>query len=229
MNGSQEHPDVPMQPQTPPAAPPPPPTQAAPPLPVASPAVSGAAAGRVQGLQHKTPFIACALSLMPGVGQIYVGYYKLGFIHNIVFASTIMLLTTRLPDPMYPLLGIFLAFFFIYNVVDAGRRAIYYNLALDGVEGIELPSMNLSVPSFGGSFAGGLALMGVGVVLLSNTRFGVSLDWIEEWWPAAPILLGAYLLGKAIQDRRSGAPSAAGTADGGPPTDSHDFDSSSLV
>ena len=58
MNGSQEHPDVPMQPQTPPAAPPPPPTQAAPPLPVASPAVSGAAAGRVQGLQHKTPFIA---------------------------------------------------------------------------------------------------------------------------------------------------------------------------
>ena len=56
---------------------------------------------------------------MPGVGQIYLGYYKLGFIHNIVFASTIMVLNTRLPDPMYPLLGISLAFFFIYNVVDA--------------------------------------------------------------------------------------------------------------
>ncbi len=141
MNGSQEHPDVPMQPPTPPAAP----------LPAAAAAsyvIPAAGAGRAQGLQHKVPFIACALSLMPGVGQIYVGYYKLGFIHNIVFASTIMLLTTRLPDPMYPLLGIFLAFFFIYNIVDAGRRAIYYNFAINGVQGIEMPSMNLSVPSF---------------------------------------------------------------------------------
>ena len=139
-----------------------------------------------------------------------------------------MLLTTDLPDAMYPLLGIFLAFFFIYNIVDAGRRAIYYNLALDGMEGIELPSMNLAVPSFGGSIAGGLALMGLGVVLLANTRFGVSLDWIDEWWPAAPILLGAYLLVKAIQERTSGAPSAdAGTES--QTTYGSDTDSSPLV
>ena len=156
--------------------------------------------------------------------QIYVGYYKLGFIHNVVFASTIMLLTTRLPDPMYPLLGIFLAFFFIYNIVDAGRRAIYYNLALDGVEGIEMPSMNLSVPSFGGSFAGGLVLVGVGVVLLSNTLLGVSLDWIEELWPIA---LGVYLIVKAVQDRTSGAPAADTTGD--PSTYGSDTDSSPLV
>ena len=218
MNGPQEDPNGPMQPPTPPAAPPQaPPVQAAPPQPAATYAVSATAAGQARGLQPKSPFVACALSLMPGVGQIYVGYYKLGFIHNFVFAATIMLLASRLPDSMYPLLGIFLAFFFIYNIVDAGRRAIYYNLALDGVEGIDLPSMNLAVPSFGGSIAGGLALMGVGVVLLSNTRFGVSLDWIEEWWPAAPILFGAYLLVKAIRDRTSGAPSANAAA-GGPPT-----------
>lgn len=203
MNGYQEHPDAPIQPPTPPAAPPPAlPTQAAQPQPAATQAVPAATVGRASGLQPKSPVVACLLSLMPGVGQIYIGYYKLGFIHNLVFASTIMILATDLPSPMYPLLGIFLAFFFIYNLVDAGRRAIYYNLALDGVEGIEMPSMNLSVPSLGGSFAGGLALVGVGVVLLSNTRFGVSLDWIEEWWPAAPILLGIYLLVKAIQERR---------------------------
>jgi hypothetical protein len=88
------------------------------------------------------------------------------------------------------------------------------------MEGIELPSMNLAVPSFGGSFAGGLALMGLGVVLLANTRFGVSLDWIEEWWPAAPILLGAYLIVKAIQDRTSGAPSMDTAAGDTPDTDS---------
>ena len=124
MNDSQEHADVPMQPQAPPVVPPPvppaPAQQAALPPPAVGYGLPGAAAGRVQGLQHKSPFIACVLSLMPGVGQIYVGYYKLGFIHNVVFASAIMLLTTRLPDPMYPLLSIFLAFFFIYNIVRCG-------------------------------------------------------------------------------------------------------------
>jgi hypothetical protein len=118
---------------------------------------------------------------MPCIGQIYVGYYKLGFIHNIVFAFTIMLWNFRLPDPMYPLLDIFLPFFIIYNIVDAGRRAVYFNLALDGAEGIELPSMNVSVPSVGGSLGGWLVLIGLGAVLLANTRFGVSFEWIEEW------------------------------------------------
>lgn len=228
MNDSPEHPDVPMDPpappETPPPAAPPPPATPAPaaqaplaPPPAVPPAAPSYATqpppaashtvpstgGRVRGLQQKSPFIACVLSLMPGVGQIYLGYYKLGFIHNIVFASTIMVLNTRLPDPMYPLLGISLAFFFIYNVVDAGRRAVYYNLALDGVEGIDLPNMQLAVPSFGGSFGGGLALIGVGIVLLSNTLLGFSLNWFEEWWPVAPIALGAYLIWKAIQERSS--------------------------
>lgn len=222
MNGSDEHADVPMQ------QPPPPPTQTAPPQPAAGYAAPVAGAGRSRGLQPKSPVVACILSLMPGVGQIYVGYYKLGFIHNIVFASTIMILNTRLPDAMYPLLGIFLAFFFVYNVVDAGRRAIYYNLALEGVEGVELPSMNASIPSFGGSIGGGIALIAVGVVLLLNTRFGISLDWIEEWWPAAPILVGAYLLVKAIQERGGGGP-AADRLPGDPSAYGADSDSSSLV
>ena len=208
MNDSQEHIGVPIPPPAPPAAPPaapPPPTAQA--QPTASRANPMVTAGRARGLHPKSPVVACLLSLMPGVGQIYVGYYRLGFMHNIVFASTIMILTTDVPGPMYPLLGVFLAFFFIYNVVDAGRRAVYYNLALDGVDGIELPSMDLSVPSFGGSLGGGLTLIAVGVVLLSNTLFDVPLEWIESWWPVAPLLFGVYLLVKALQERGGDADS----------------------
>ncbi len=226
MNGSQEHPDVPTQPPTLPATPPPaPPMQAAQP----QPPVHQAVAGRARGLQPKSPVVACLLSLMPGVGQIYVGYYRLGFIHNVVFSGTIAFLANSSGrNPLLPVMSIFLAFFIIYNIVDAGHRAIRYNLALDGVEGVELPSMNSLVPTFGGSLAGGLALIGLGVVLLANTRFGLSLDWIEEWWPIAPIALGVYLIVKAIQDRTSGLRSA-GTAAGGPPTYGSDTDSSPLV
>ena len=86
------------------------------------------------------------------------------------------------------------------------RRAAFYNLALAGVEGIDLPDdMNVKLPNFGGSVVGGLLLVGLGVILLPNTLFGPSLDWVEDWWPVAPIILGAYLLGKAIQERRQEA------------------------
>lgn len=161
-------------------------------------------AGSAKG-HRKSPILACVLSLLPGIGQVYVGHYKLGFIHNVVFASTIMLLSLEI-EALVPLLGIFLAFFFVYNIVDAGRRAAFYNLALEGVEGIELPDdMNLTLPDFGGSVVGGLLLMGLGLVLLSNTLFGLSLDWLQDWWPIAPIILGAYLFGKAVQERRQEA------------------------
>ena len=159
------------------------------------------ATGPARG-HRKSPVLACLLSLLPGIGQVYVGYYKLGFVHNVIFASTIMLLSLQI-EGLVPLLGIFLAFFFVYNIVDAGRRAALYNLALEGGQGIELPDeMDVKLPSFGGSVVGGLLLMGLGVVLLSNTLFGRSLDWVEDWWPIAPIVLGAYLVGKAIQERR---------------------------
>ena len=87
----------------------------------------------------------------------------------------------------------------------AGRRANLYNLALDGMEGIELPGMNMALPGLGGSIGGGVALTAVGVILLVNTRFGITLDWIEEWWPVAPILVGAYRLTKALQERKAAA------------------------
>ena len=213
MNGSEEHADVATRH---PAPPPPTPPAAAPPAPSTAGAqfLPPVTAGRTRGLQHKSPVVACLLSLMPGVGQIYVGYYKLGFIHNVVFGSTIAILASSDDIPLIPLLGIFLAFFYIYNIVDAGRRATLYNLALDGLEGIEMPNMNVSAPSFGGSLAGGVALVGVGAILLSNTAFGASLDWVEDWWPAAPILLGVYLLVKALRERSgtAGDPPAGDSA-----------------
>ena len=239
MNGPQEHPDVPMQPPTPPAAPPPaPPTQAAQPQPAASDAVPAAGAGRARGLQHKVPFIACALSLMPGVGQIYVGYYKLGFIHNIVFASTIMLLMTPIPGQIYPLVWVSS---WPFSSSTTSSKSSKWPLSCSTRAG--WPSITTSPSTQGGgdrdaeheSLGTELRRLvrrwpGTGrgrVVLLSNTLWGVSLDWIEEAWPLAPILLGAYLVVKAIQERKSGTPSADTAGD--PPTYGSDTDSSPLV
>ena len=76
--------------------------------------------------------------------------------------------------PLTPLAALFLAFFWLYNIVDAGRRALLYNEALAGRSGIELPEDFR--PGLHGSIPGGLAVVAVGGVLLSHTRFGLPLD-----------------------------------------------------
>ena len=150
--------------------------------------------------RRKSPALACILSVMPGLGQIYVGYYKLGFIHTIIFGTTIVMLSNEFARPLIPLFGIFLGFFFLYNIVDAGRRAAFYNQALAGMAGVDVPS-DMTLPSPGGSLAGGVVLIVVGFVLLSNTMFGIPWYWLEEWWHVAPIALGVYLFVRGLKEK----------------------------
>jgi len=131
------------------------PTTAAP---QAGPQPQAPAATATADSRRKSPFLACLLSAFPGLGQVYVGYYQRGFIHVAVVAVLITLLANDL-GPLIPLAGIFLAFFWLYNVIDAGRRAALYNEVLDGRTDIELPQ-DLKTPAIGGSGMGG-ALVGL--------------------------------------------------------------------
>ena len=156
--------------------------------------------------RRKSPLAASFLSMMPGLGQVYVGYYQRGFIHAIVVSTLIALLNVEL-GPLTPLAALFLAFFWLYNIVDAGRRALLYNEALAGRTGIELPE-DFKTPALRGSVPGGLAIVAVGGVLLSHTRFGLPLDWLQEWWPAALILFGVYLVGWSVMTRHREVPAS---------------------
>jgi hypothetical protein len=151
----------------------------------------------------KSPVLACFLSLMPGLGQIYVGYYQRGFFHALGFAGLIAVLATlsdREFTPLAPMTGVFMAFFYLYNVIDAGRRAALYNQALAGGGSIPLPS-DMEQPAVRGSLFGGALLMIAGIVMLFHTRFDWSLDWIADWWPVAPIVIGGWLVYKNFENR----------------------------
>jgi hypothetical protein len=39
-------------------------------------------------------------------------------------------------------------------------------------------------------------------LLFAHTRFGMSLQWIERWWPAAIILAGAYLIYRSVMEQK---------------------------
>ncbi len=147
----------------------------------------------------KSPALATIMSLAPGLGQVYLGYYRQGFVNILVVASLITLLSQDL-GAATPLAAIFLAFFWLYNLVDASRRATLYNQALAGLGPLELPS-DLGRPEGEGSLYVGVLMMIFGAVALAHTRFGLPVEWLERWWPAVLVIFGAYLVARAVIDR----------------------------
>jgi hypothetical protein len=144
--------------------------------------------------RHKSPWLAAILSAMPGLGQIYVGYYQRGFVHAVVVGGLIAILAgDAVESDLLGVVGFLLAFFWLYNVIDAARRASLYNQALSGLRPMDLPE-DARAPHAPGSLAGGVALIVTGVVLFSNTMFGVSLQWISRWWPMGLVLVGVWLV-----------------------------------
>lgn len=150
----------------------------------------------------KSPVLATFLSLVPGLGQVYVGYYYQGFINIIVVGTIISMLAGSRNGmwPLTPLLAFFLVFFWLFNLVDAARRAAFYNQALSGIANAELPK-EFTLPSRHGSLAGGLLLILVGVIVATNTLFDYSLDWLRHWWPLGLIVVGAYLVFQSVRER----------------------------
>ena len=145
---------------------------------------------------RKSPGLATVLSMMPGLGQIYVGYYQQGFIFVLVPAAIIAVLSSGAVRGLVPFLAMFLAFFWIFNMVDANRRALHYNRVAEGLGGQELPE-GFALPGAKGSAGGGILLIVVGILLFLDLKAGISLEWLAEWWPLGLVGSGAWLVLKA--------------------------------
>ena len=110
---------------------------------------------------------------------------------------------------MEPPIGLFLAFFWLYNIVDAVRRASLYNQALAGLRAMDLPddlpaTTNLW-PVKAGSLGGGIGLVVAGLLLFSHTMFNWSLRWVADWWPMGLVAVGAWLIYEDLQARAAKA------------------------
>ena len=140
----------------------------------------------------KSPFLATLLSLMPGLGQVYVGYYQQGFINILVVGSLIVLLNLDIGD-LTPLVGLFLAFFWLFNLVDANRRASFYNRVLAGMTEDGLPD-EMRMPDGRGGLVAGIFLILFGVLSFAHIHLDFSLNWLADAWPVVLILMGSYLI-----------------------------------
>ena len=142
----------------------------------------------------KSPTLAGVLSLMPGLGQVYVGYYTAGFINALIFAGTIALLNSGNLHRSEPFFGVFIGFFYLFNVIDAVRRANQYNTFQTGE--LERPAPTDS------PLVGGVVLLLVGLLFTLKISFGLELEFLNQVWPLALVLGGIYLLFKYFRVRR---------------------------
>lgn len=161
-------------------------------------------------MPYKLPWLAGFLSgIFPGVGQVYVGYYRQGIIFGLIFVSLITALSNNVADGLEPLFGLSMGFLWIFGIIDAARRAQAVNRVLDGYGDQPIPD-DLPLPASGGSVMGGGILMALGAILLIHLQFDWSLQWLEDWWPLGLIILGGWLFWRGRQekatatDRRSG-------------------------
>jgi len=142
------------------------------------------------------PTVAGILGAVPlGLGAVYCGQYAKGLAHLGIFVLAIVGLSSDLPWQADMVIGIFLGFFWVYQILDAVRtaKAIQagepapdpFGLAQTFGTGERLDTTKVPATA--------AILIGLGVLFLINTVFDFSL---HRFWPIILIVLGVWLFAK---------------------------------
>ena len=138
-----------------------------------------------------------------GVGAVYCSQYAKGLAHLAIMVFLIVAQTQDIPGYLHAILGVGIAFFYVYQIIDAARTAKALQLGEAPPDPFGLASM------FGGGGppapagektaeptrvpVAAVILIGLGVLFLINTAFDFSL---HRYWPLILIVLGVYLFAK---------------------------------
>ena len=142
---------------------------------------------------HRTPFLAGALSLVPGLGNIYNGLYQRGFLF--FFAVTgIFAMAVEHEGPELALLIPSMMFLWLFNIFDAYRQAVFINHGYTPAAPKEMPQS-----SSGGSLALGVAVFLVGL-------YGLLREWIDfdftillDYWYLGFLAFGGWSIYRAVK------------------------------
>jgi len=159
------------------------------------PAPPAMPAANIPGVGRKNPGLAALLSAFPGMGNIYNGLYMRGVTFFLIILSMIGIVSRG-----HDLFGFGVAFFWIFNIIDAYRQAtlINYGYAQD----LGLVDMPRHPRASQGGLAAGVLLTLIGIVALLERYFDIRLDWIFDLWPFALVVLGGGLIWASLRDRR---------------------------
>jgi len=167
---------------------------------------SPAAAGQVSPAPHPSgsgggpnPTVAGILGAFPGVGAVYTGQYVKGLVHLAIFV--LLVIGANASDDVHSealgiICGFGIAFFIVYQIIDAVRTAKAIQMAQPVPDPFGLAA------TFGGGAKietsrlpmGAIFLILLGVLFLLHTMgLGLSLD---RYWPLILILVGGWMLAR---------------------------------
>ena len=136
----------------------------------------------------RSPAGAFWLSLIPGIGHVYVGQTSKGLMF-ILAAGIICQIVGRGAESFF----ILIPFLWLFVMLDAHRAAQEINRAVD--MGLELPkSGSLPVSSWWG-----WVLIALGVLFTLDNFDLFRFEWIWDFWPLLLVALGVYVLKRKPQ------------------------------
>lgn len=180
------------------------------------PAVGQATAARPTGApisSGASPGLAFLLGLIPGVGAIYNGQYAKGIVHVLIFGLLISVESSGVGG-LSPLVGMLIAVFYFYMAFEAYHTARKKQL---GEPVDEFSSIVQLRPESGRFPMVPVLLIILGTLFLLVNLHWVDLEMVLRFWPAALILLGAWMLYERLHtnSKPSGPAGPENRVDGG--------------
>ena len=155
------------------------------------------------------PTVAGILGAVPfGLGAVYCGQYAKGLIHLGIMVFAIVGESSDVPWYVHMALGVFMGFFWVYQIIDSVRTARAIQMGEPVPDPFGLVSMfggGTGAPGASNAEGGAprseaakipiaaAVLIGLGVLFLINTAFDFSL---HRYWALILIVLGVYLFAK---------------------------------
>jgi len=141
----------------------------------------------IPGSAHgQQPGIALGLGFIPGLGAVYNGEYVKALIHVLIFGGLIAAQSGNVSGGAHAFLGIALGCFYLYMPIEAYRTA---KSRQGGVAGSASSETYREHTPYGA-----VILIGLGVFLLLANFGLLEWDWFSRAWPAALVILGAWIL-----------------------------------
>ncbi len=175
-------------------------------------------AARVQGTAPPPPVNAAAAGYVPpavptaggpnsalatilaiffpfGVAPVYLGQYAKGLVHLLIFACLVVGANQSGSDGANAFFGLGIAFFYVYQIIDANRSAKAIAMGQPAPDpfglGKALGTEHLTPQNVP---VGAIILIGIGVLfLLQNVGF-FHFHWIGRLWPLILIALGLRII-----------------------------------
>jgi TM2 domain-containing membrane protein YozV len=135
-----------------------------------------------------------------GVGAVYNGQYAKGLAHMLIFVALVWGASSSNSDAAGTFFGLAIAFFYIYQIIDAVRTAHAIRLGQPAPDPFGLGH------TFGAGErvefsqvpVGAIILIGLGILFLLNTTGLFHAFWMGHLWPVILIVLGVWLFMKRL-------------------------------